>query len=286
MQILVTGGRGMFGEAVREVFKENELIITDWLDLDVRRYDEVMRYMDNLPGVPDYVLHLAAETNLEYCQNRVQDAYFTNTIGTQNMVRFAQLLDIPIIYMSTAGVFSGRSNKGYKESDLPNPVNHYGRSKYYGELAVRQYEKHYIFRMGWAMGCGPKVDHKFVNLMYQQIKKGEKRLTAINDRFGNPTYTHDVARTIQAYIKAKVPYGTYHVSGKGVASRFDVAQHIVEILKSDALLLPVPSAAYSQTFSCPRATNEILINEVDMGELNQMRDWRDALTEYLRRYYL
>lgn len=285
MKILCTGSYGMLGEAVRKVFKDHELILTDIYDIDVRSYDSVMQYMEKLDSVPNYIWHMAAETNLEICELRPEQAYLTNTIGTFNVARLAQLLDVPIIYMSTAGIFKGNQVKPYIETDMPQPANHYGRSKYYGELALNSYDKVYIFRMSWAMGGGPKLDKKFVNKIYQLIKSGKNVLHVIDDKFGSPTYTHDVAMTIQNCLIAQLPYGVYHVAGKGKASRFDVAKAIVEILGLKVEIIPVKSEFYKSQYPCLRANNEVLESKKDFRYANVMRDWREALEEYLKVYY-
>lgn len=289
MKILCTGGHGMFGYTAKKVLKErldHKLILTDIYDIDVRSYYSVMDYMGKMEGTPDFIWHMAAETDLEICQIRPEQAYLTNTIGTFNVMKLAQLLDVPLIYMSTAGVFSGRTMKPYLEADMPNPINHYGRSKYYGELALNAYEKTYIFRMSWAMGGGPKLDKKFVNKIYQLIKGGAKTISAIDDVFGSPTFFKDVVMTIQNCLITDMPYGIYHVAGQGKASRFDVAKAIVEILRLPIEVIPVKSEYFKSQFPCPRSKNEVLATDKDFKGANVMRDWREALEEYLKEYYL
>ena len=283
MKILVTGANGMFGEAVRKVFKDDELHLTDIFTMDIRK---VPISLEEFPFAPEYILHLAAETDLELCEMRPDHAYFTNTIGTFNMVRLAKIFNIPIVYMSTAGVFDGKYMRHYTEDDKPNPINVYGRSKYYGELAVQQYPKHYIFRMSWAMGGGPKLDKKFVNKIYQQIMAGIRPIYGIKDLLGSPTYTIDVARTIRKHLAAKTDYGIYHVAGRGQASRYDVAKAIVEIMRKTIAVIPVKKTYFSQSYPCPRANNEVLISVKPEQSLSCMRDWRESLEEYLRGYYI
>lgn len=284
MKALVTGGFGMLGEAMQRVFVGHELAFTDLYSLDVRNYYQVIDCIDSLPYMPEYIFHLAAETNLELCEIRPDNAYMTNTIGTANIVKLAECLKIPIIYISTAGVFDGRLGRAYDEDDVPNPVNAYGRSKYYGEIIVRQYEKHYIFRMSWAMGGGPKLDKKFVNKIYAFIKRGDKTIYAIKDLYGSPTYMIDVALSIKNLLLGRIPYGTYHLAGKGSASRYDVAKAIVEILKEDIDVVAVGEDHFKKSYFCPRAKNETLETKSKWGIY--MRDWRESLEQYLRNYYV
>lgn len=285
-KFLVTGSGGMLAEMVKKVFREQELFLTDEMDLDVRNYEGVMRYMENLSSAPDYVLHLAAETNLEACQASPQEAYLTNTIGTINMLKFAQLFDIPIIYISTAGVFRGDRGKPYSETDTPQPINHYGRSKYYGEIALNSYDKIYIFRMSWAMGGGPKLDKKFVNKIVKKLRTGVRTLYALDDVVGSPTYSKDVVMTIYNCLQEEIPYGLYHTAGRGGCSRFEVAKTIVEILGVPAEVIPVKTGFFKNAYPCPRAKNEQLTTVMHYPDgVNVMRGWREALDDYLRSYY-
>ena len=188
-KILVTGADGMLGEAIQKVFNKDEVCLTDIKELDVR-----IPIKEMCPK-PDYIFHLAAETDLEYCETYPRHAYYTNTIGTFNMTALANSLDIPIIYISTAGVFGNAKAEYFDESSNPDPINTYGRSKYYGEIAVRTYPKHYIFRISWAFGGGTR-DRKFVMKICKQISAGKTCIEAIDDKSGSPSYTRDVARVI------------------------------------------------------------------------------------------
>ena len=285
MRILVSGSAGMLGSAVKKVFSDYDLILTDSIELDVRNLKQVMFYKDKKP---DIVFHLAAETDHFKAEFNLTDAYLTNHTGTQNMVELAKLLDIPIVYIGTAGIFSG-DKEVYIEEDIPNPINHYGRSKYYGECAVRLYPKHYIVRSGWAMGGGPAIDKKFVNKVFKQIESGAKELYGITDIYGTPTYTPDFALTLRNIIESKAPYGIYHSSGYGRASRFDVLKLFISCLGLNRFieLVPMTYNEYHDKFplQCPYTKSEVLsIEKIRTMGLSAMRDWRDALEEYSREF--
>ncbi|MFH1317779.1 MAG: sugar nucleotide-binding protein, partial [Candidatus Omnitrophota bacterium] len=196
MKILVTGGKGMLGNAIKDAFIAHELILTGSIELDVRNIKQVMAYANKKP---DLIIHAAAETDHVAAEFDPVACYMSNFTGTQNMVELAKWLSIPIVYISTCGIFDG-TKEFYTENDVPTPLNHYGRSKYYGELAVRAYHKHYIFRCGWGMGGGPGIDKKFINKIFQLIKSGQKEIFGICDVYGSPTYHPDLARTIREII--------------------------------------------------------------------------------------
>ena len=286
MKILVTGSRGMLGSSVKRVFQNHDLILTGSIELDVRNIKQVMGYKDKKF---DTILHLAAETDHFKAEFNPTDTYLTNHTGTQNMVELAKVLDIPIVYIGTAGIFDGKK-KVYTEKDKASPINHYGRSKYYGELAVSAYKKHYIIRSGWAMGGGPEIDKKFVNKVFKQIQMGAKKLYGIRDVYGNPTYTMDFAQTLKNVIEKKPKYGTYNSSGKGKASRYDVLKELVRLLglSKKIQLVPVTYDEYFKLFplNCPHTRSEVLsIAKIEKTNLSAMRPWRQALAEYINEEY-
>ena len=170
----------MLGEAFYSVFeKDYELKCTDinvnekWLSsLDFRDYDSYKKDVQEFQ--PDYLIHLGAHTDLEYCETNQKDAYITNTLAVENAVYIANELDIPIVYISTAGIFDGKKDT-YDDWDHPNPLGHYARSKYAGEIFVeKKCYRHLTCRAGWMMGGGPLKDKKFIQKIMSQIKDGKK----------------------------------------------------------------------------------------------------------------
>jgi dTDP-4-dehydrorhamnose reductase len=282
MIILCSGAAGMVGSAVKEVFNVHELILTDIEEMDVTDYDTVMMFAEKKP---DLILHLAAETNLEVCKEWAENAYMTNHTGTVHMMLLANKLDIPIVYISTAGIFDGKKNY-YHEWDEPGAINHYGRSKWFGEIALASYPKRWIFRAGWMMGGGPEIDKKFVNIIYKQVKAGKKEIYAVDDAFGSPTYTVDLATTIKYAVENNIPYGTYHCGGGGVASRYDVACAVVEFLKADVKVIPVKDGYFDKEFHCARSKSEVMANvKLNGMAILKMRHWKEALKEYIEKCY-
>ena len=175
----------------------------DWLSFcDVRDMDS---YRSDVKSFnPEYLFHLAAYTDLEFCEKNPDETYITNTMAVENAVYIANNLDIPLLYISTAGIFDG-GKQSYDDWDIPKPLGHYARAKYFGELFVKEYSKrHFICRAGWMMGGGLKKDKKFINKIYHQIKEGKKVLNVVDDKFGTPTYTHDFAENIKWVILQKI----------------------------------------------------------------------------------
>ncbi|HWH62487.1 MAG TPA: SDR family oxidoreductase [Ginsengibacter sp.] len=292
-KIYIAGSAGMLGEAFYMQFKENyQLKCTDidvndkWLTyLDFRDLNAYRQ--DVLEFNPDYLFHLGAFTDLEYCELHVEETYKTNTLAVENACYIANELDIPLLYISTAGIFDG-NKEFYDDWDKPNPLGHYARSKYAGELFVKEsVRKHLICRAGWMMGGGPRKDKKFIQKLMRQLKEGKKELFIVNDKDGTPTFTHDFAKNVKVLLE-KEYWGLYNMVCGGQTSRMEVCEALLGILNlGDAIkITPVNSDYYKNTYFAQRPANERLINrKLDIRHLNLMRDWKVALQEYISQYY-
>ena len=290
----MAGCGGMLGEAFYKQFKiEYDLKCTDidvntnWLTyLDFRDYKAYKSDVNDFKS--DWLFHLGAYTDLEYCELHEKDTYETNTESVKHAVNIANELSIPVLYISTAGIFDGNKDM-YDESDKPNPIGHYAKSKYLGEKYVIENAKEYLIcRAGWMMGSGPKKDKKFIQKIMKQLKEGKKELHIVNDKLGTPTYTHDFAANVKFLIK-KGQRGLFNMVCGGLTSRLEVATELVRLLElqDEIKITEVDSNFFAQEYFADRPNCERLVNRRldDLG-LNIMRNWRVALEEYLHDYYL
>lgn len=289
----MAGAGGMLGEAFYKVFREEfDVRVTDidvneaWISyLDFRNLALYSADVKNFK--PDYLFHIGAHTSLEYCEENIDDAYATNTIGVENAVYISNELDIPLLYISTAGIFDGEQDT-YDDWDTPNPLGHYARSKYMGERFVVENKARYLVcRAGWMMGGGPNKDKKFISKILKQIKAGKKELHIVNDKFGTPTYTHDFAKNVKLLFENEV-WGVYNLVCEGKTSRLDVTKEILRLLdlQNSIKIAEVGSEFFQTEYFAQRPLSERLINtKLNLRGLNRMRDWRVCLKEYLESYY-
>ena len=294
-KVLITGCGGMLGktvyeQAVGKYGKEN-VLATDidlneqWLSLldvrDIKQYEQVF-----ISWKPTIVLHLAALTDLEYCEKHINEAWATNALGAENGTILARKYDALFVYISTAGIFGGEKDE-YADFDTPNPLSYYAKSKYHGEIFVEKHlSKYYIFRAGWMMGGGLVKDKKFINKIYKQIKGGAKELFVVADKLGTPTYTCDFASSIFKVIDTGY-YGLYNQVCEGSCSRLDVAQEFVKLLdlEKKVKVTQVTSDYFKEEYFAPRPASEKLLNvKLTMRGINYMRDWREALKDYSQEY--
>jgi len=292
-KIYIAGCGGMLGEAFYTQFKADyELKCTDkdvndsWLSyLDFRDFEAYKK--DVYDFKPDYLFHLGAYTDLEYCETNIEDTYLTNTTSVENAVFLANELNIPLLYISTAGIFDGKKEL-YDDWDLPNPLGHYARAKYAGERFVVENAKRYLVcRAGWMMGSGPRKDKKFIQKIMKQLRDGKTELFIVNDKDGTPTYTHDFAKNVKLLLKAEY-WGLYNLVCGGESSRMEVAQEMIKLLglEEKVKIHPVTSDYFSKEYFAERPPCERLINrKLNIRNMNVMRDWRVALKEYLDNYY-
>lgn len=291
-RVFIAGCGGMLGQAVHRVFAQRAIIkATDidinenWLEHgDVRDYSTLKNSV--IGFCPDVIINLAALTDMEQCERQQDDAWLTNAIGAENLGLLSNELDVPLVHISTAGIFGGEKD-AYNDFDTVNPLSIYAKSKFAGELFVREHvRRYYVVRAGWMMGGGPAKDKKFINKIYKQIAAGEKVLHVVDDKLGTPTYTHDFANGLLKLVESDL-YGVYNQACEGSCSRFDVAMEFVRLLglSGEVRIEKVGSDYFRAEYFAPRPASEKLINlKLNARGLNCMRDWRIALAEYAKEF--
>jgi dTDP-4-dehydrorhamnose reductase len=292
-KIYMAGVGGMLGEAFYKQFKDDyEVKCTDidvnenWLSLlDFR--DEKAYRKEVTEFKPDYLFHIGAYTDLEYCELHEKDTYDTNTKSVEYAVSIANDLNIPLLYISTAGIFDGEKDV-YDESDKPEPLGHYGRSKYLGEVHVQEHSNNYIIcRAGWMMGAGENKDKKFIQKIIKQLVEGKRQLHVVDDKLGTPTYTQDFANNTKLLVE-KEQTGLFNMVCGGLTGRYEVAKELISLLglNDRVEVIKVHSEYFAEEYFAERPACERLINKRldDLG-MNIMRDWKVALKEYLNDYY-
>jgi len=225
---------------------------------------------------PDTVIHSAAYTDVDGCEKNPQEAEKVNVLGTKNVTLACKECNCLLIYISTDFVFDGEKKTPYIEKDIPNPINVYGKSKLDGERYIQDILKDFIIvRSSWLFGRGGK---NFVDTIKG---KSGKEIRVVNDQFGSPTYTEDLAQALSNLVSQSKNFrGIYHITNSGSCSWYEFALAIKEIANLDADILPVSSQEYASVTKRPKMS--ILENrhyQECAGE--KLRHWQDALKEYL-----
>ena len=292
-KIYMAGAGGMLGLAFYNEFKStyslkcSDIDVNEnWLEaLDFRDFEEYKKAVGNFN--PNWLFHIGAYTNLEFCEINADDTYETNTKSVEHAVKISNELKIPLLYVSTAGIFDGKKAT-YDESDQPIPLGHYGNSKYLGEVYVEENSNEYIIcRAGWMMGGGERKDKKFIQKLISQIQNGKTTLQIVDDKDGTPTYTHDFANNAKALIESD-HRGLFNMVCGGLTSRFEVAKELLEIigLSQEIDIETVSSEYFKDEYFAERPACERLVNKrLNDLNMNIMRDWKVALRECLSEYY-
>lgn len=260
----------------------HDVIATSRETLDVTSLEGVQHAVTSMR--PDCVVHCAAVTNVEECERNPELAYSANTLATWNVALACARADIPIVYVSSCGVFDGTKADLYTEFDTPAPRTHHHRSKFLGEQHVATHcRKHFIVRPGWLFGGSVVHKKNFVAARRREALANPVMVSA-KDRFGSPTYTVDFANQV-LHLIASEAYGTYHVVNLGLASRFEYVSEVIRTLSLPNEVKPVASDFFPR--GAPVPVWEALDNTcLRMRGLLLMRPWQEALAEYVSHRFL
>ena len=276
MKVFVTGVRGQLGyDVVNELEKRGiEAIGVDIQEMDITNADSVNTVIGE--AAPDAVIHCAAYTAVDAAEDNAELCRKVNAEGTQNIANMCKTLDIPMIYISTDYVFDGQGERPWEPDDERNPLNVYGQTKYEGELAVQNtLEKYFIVRIAWVFGVNGK---NFVKTMLN-LGKTRDHLTVVNDQFGSPTYTYDLAKLLVDMVLTD-KYGFYHATNEGICTWYEFA---CEIFRQAGLNVKVdPVSADQYPAKAKRPSNSRMSKEkLTENGYEKLPTWQDALQRYL-----
>lgn len=240
-KILVTGANGQIGRhLVKRLKDKTTLLATNKQMLDITNRQAVFATVHSFQ--PDVIINAAAYTNVDKAESEPERAYAVNADGAQYLAQAAQSIGAALLHISTDYVFDGAKNTPYIETDIPNPINVYGKSKLAGERAVANAcERSVIVRTSWVFS---EYGNNFVKTMLE-LAKTRDTIEVVSDQIGGPTYAGDIANilvTMAGIIAASVDfeYGIYHYCGLPYVSRYDFAKTIFEQAKKQDVAHQIP----------------------------------------------
>jgi dTDP-4-dehydrorhamnose reductase len=259
-RVLVTGAGGQLGRALVRSFAADDVVALAHADWDVTAPPPPL-------DPPDLVLHAAAWTDVDGAEDDPQGAAAVNVGGTQN----AAALGAPLVYYSSDYVFDGRKRAPYTESDGPNPLGAYGRTKLHGEAAAG--ERAWIVRSSWLFG---PTGHNFVRTM---LRLGAERdeVAVVDDQRGAPTYVGHLADATRELVA--LPFGVYHVAADGDCTWADFAEAIFAEAGLPCRVRRTTTAELGRP--APRPAYSVLRSE--KGGTPRLPHWRDGLRACLSR---
>ena len=273
MRIVITGHKGQLGTALREVLAGEELLGLDLPEDDITDPAATVERVAEFR--PDVVIHGAAMTHVDGCEQKPELAYRVNALGTQNLAVACVRVGAAMVMVSTNDVFDGRLGRPYHEWDTPTPQSVYARSKAAGEFYVRSLLNcFYIARTSWLYAQGGS------NFVTKIVAAADKHgaLRVVTDEVSAPTFAPDLARAIAQLIQTQ-HYGVYHLSNSGICSRYDWACKILDLSgRGGVPVEPITTDEWQR--AAPPPLYAPLANLAGAALGITLRSWEEALEAY------
>jgi dTDP-4-dehydrorhamnose 3,5-epimerase/reductase len=274
---LITGASGQLGRALQKKYPRARA--TDSSDLDITDPGEIASY--DWSGI-DVILNAAAYTDVDGAEMPESEAtaWEVNDKGVENLASVAKDKDLLLVHVSTDYVFDGTKSP-HLEDEVFSPLGVYGKTKAAGDQKAVLAPKHYIFRASWVIGEGKN----FVRTMLELGRKGVNP-AVVNDQVGRPTFTYELVRAIDYFLRKRPPFGTYNLSnGGGAVSWADLTREIFKTAGFDNSVTDTTTADYYK--DRPDTAKRPLNSVFDLSKIESTgfkpKDWRDDLKEYVNK---
>lgn len=293
MKILITGAGGMLGTDLGNVLSsEFEIIGLErrpvthlTVPYDICDLTQARKTRDAiLSHKPEMIIHTAAMTDVDYCEEHQDEALENNVAATEHVVDAANEIDAPVIFYSTDYVFDGKKKGEYTETDIPNPLSFYGKTKRMGEEHIlRASKRALIFRITWLFGIWGRCFPKAILRQAAEVTK----MNVVDDQIGRPTWSWDVAQAMRQLLLhnqealSKPGVEIFHLGNSGSVHWADYARFILKGAGLGAVKIKdIPSAHLKRP--APRPENSVLSLEKSEKLLGlKLRSWEEATLEFL-----
>ena len=285
-KILLTGCNGQLGRAIQKEYGDTvEFLRTDFIDaegitrLDISDIDQVMNFAR--AEKPDAIINCAAFTNVDGCETNEDAAFKANAIGPRNLAIASRETGAKLIHVSTDYVFEGNGTRPYVESDTPNPVSAYGRTKLAGEQFVRDFaDRYFILRTAWLYGDGKN----FVKTMLGAAQSRDE-VSVVCDQKGSPTSAVELAKMIH-FLEPTENYGIFHATCEADTNCAEFTEETYRTAGPSTQVHHMTSEEYAAMNPAAANRPKYSILENRMLKLTtdkfMMADWHDALDYYLQ----
>ena len=274
-RIAVLGGRGMLGSDLVSTCRQQGLepIVYDLPEFDIANNNQLQQAVAGA----EIIVNCAAYTNVDGAESQAELAYQVNAEAVGRLGAVARQAGKWVLHISTDFVFDGCGDKPYVETDHPNPINTYGKTKLAGEQLLAQSGCEYcIVRVEWTYGS---AGNNFVTKLIQRAKS-QDTLKVVDDQTGSPTATIGAAGAICELLRKK-PEGIYHFARAGYVTRYGMAEFILDRLSLDVNLLPCKTSDFQSPATRP------LNSRFDCSKIMTLLDepierWQAPLELFLR----
>ena len=271
MKILVTGANGLLGQKLVAILRDEkgiELIATargvnrnpeggyTYLSADLRNMDGIKVFIEICD--PDVIIHCAAMTQVDECEQNQELCWENNVDTTQNLIEIAKSCNAHFVYVSTDFVFDGKEGP-YTERDMPKPISVYGESKLAAEKLLHQSGISYaIVRTVLVYGTSLNASRSNLVLWVKKSLEAGEPIKVVNDQWRTPTLAEDLAKGCYLVAKGKHE-GIFHISGEGMMTPYEMALKVAETYGLDAsLITEVDASTFSQPGKRPPKTGFVI----------------------------
>ncbi len=278
MKILYTGSNGLLGQKISAAttgYSDHAFLATargenrtlnlgtaNYASMDITNAEEVMRVVRDFK--PDVIIHGAAMTHVDQCEQNKELAYQLNVVGTQNMADAAKFIGAHLVHISTDFIFDGKEGP-YDENGTPNPLSYYGETKLEAERIVQQLEHWSILRTVLVIGMAEDLSRSNIVLWAKGALEKGQAINVVDDQFRTPTLAEDLAQgaLLAATQKAQ---GVYNISGPDFMSIYELVGHVAEhfglsmdsVTRVDSTTLNQPAKRPPRTgFDISKAQSEL-----------------------------
>jgi len=273
--VAILGGRGMLGTDLCDICRQQgfDVKVFDLPEFDITN----SKQLEKAVSTADVIVNCAAYTDVDGAESEAELAHRVNAEAVGRLGALAKDADKWVLHISTDFVFDGRSDAPYVETDLPNPVNIYGKSKLEGEkLLVDSGCMYCILRIEWTYGVH---GNNFVTKIIQRAKT-DKTVKVVDDQVGSPTATTEVAKVICTLLP-KMPNGIFHFASADYVSRYDMAKFIFDKLSIDVNLLPCKTGDFVTAAERP-LNSRFNCNKIMTLLGKQIEIWNGPLERFLQ----
>lgn len=281
VKVIIVGKDGQLGKALQHImndYSDIHLYFFDKTELDITKPESMEPIWKEI--VPDFCINTAAYTAVDRAEVNSDEAHLINVTGVKNLIDTCQQYKTTLLHISTDYVFDGEKTTPYLETDIPNPINVYGMSKYKAEVLINNsLHKYFIIRTSWLYS---QFGSNFVKTMLG-FSPTKESVHVLNDQIGSPTHAIDLAKKLIEIIQSgSKNYGIYHFTNEGSTTWYGFAKKIFEIIGSDMEVDPLTKSDYSPP--AKRPDYSVLDKTKIKNEFGgTIRDWEEVLEEHLKK---
>lgn len=278
IKVLVTGSSGMLGSEFMSVMQESYLISTLPAGTDIADNPAVAKALSD--AKPNIVIHTAAYTDVDGCEQDPNKCHRINVLGSENIANYCSSNNVKMVYISSTGIYGDSKEVNYSEDDDPVPSTVHHASKLKAEDIINDLLTDYlILRVGWLYGGSISQKNNFVYRRFLEAKN-KNVIYSSSSQIGNPTYCNDVVKQACLLINNNQTGVFNCVNGAVGVTRYDYVKEIIDQFGLDCRVELAPSDMFKRV--APVSSNESAVNKkLDFIGLDIMPLWKVALGRYI-----